>query len=101
MLRTKCRENAQGMQRVNYIKESEEEEEHFEKDEKQLVLRVNGKDSKPFYMEGMICGTYFEAIIDTGSPVSSFTMSDLQKIVDNLNVVTRNMIGDERYVDYN
>ena len=65
------KENPQSMRRVNYIEESEDEDES--EDEEQLVLRVDGEVSKPFYMEGMMCGNYFEAIIDTGSLVSIFT----------------------------
>ena len=56
---------------------------------------------KPFYMEGTMCGNYFKAIIDTGSPVSIFTKSDLQKFVEPRKVVIRDMIAGERYVDYN
>ena len=48
-----------------------------------------------------MCGDYFKAIIDTGSPVSIFTKRDLQKIVGERKVVIREMIKDERYDDYN
>ena len=64
------------MRRVNYIEVFDEDEE----DEEQLILRMDGEGSKPFYMEGMMCGSYFKAIIDTGSPVSIFTKRDLQKL---------------------
>ena len=63
-----------------------------EEDEEQLVLRVDGEGSKPFYMEGMICGNYFKAIIDTGSPIPTFTKRDLQKVVGERKVVIRDMI---------
>ena len=79
MQRLKNRDNEKSMRRVNYIEESDEESE--EDDEEQLVLRVNGDGCKPFYLEGTMCGNYFKAIIDTGSPVSIFTKRDLQKIV--------------------
>ena len=68
---------------------------------RQQTLRVDGEGSKPFYMEGMMCDNYFEAIIDTGSPVSIFTKRDLQNYVGERKVVIRDMIGGERYVDYN
>ena len=87
------------MRRMNYIEESEVEDES-EEDEEQLVLRVNGEGSKPFHMEGMMCRNYFEAIKDTASPVSIFTKRDLQKIVGERKVVNRDMIENERYVDY-
>ena len=91
--------NEQGMRRVNYIEETEDEESDV--DEEQLVLNIEGKGSKPFYMEGLMCGNYFKAIIDTGSAVSIFTENDLQKIVSERKVVIREMIENERHVDYN
>ena len=100
MQRLKARENRQGMRRVNYIDESDEDQEDYEEDEEQLVLRVDGEGSKPFYMEGMMCDNYFKAIMDTWSPVSIFTKSDLQKIVGERKVVIRDLIGGEKYVDY-
>ena len=98
MQRLKNRDNTKSMRRVNYIEESEEEE---SEDEEQLVLRVDGNGCEPFYMEGTMCGNYFKAIIDTGSPVSIFTKRDLLKIVGERKVVIRDMIEGERYVDYN
>ena len=97
--RLKTRDTAETLRSVNYIEESEEDEESC--NEEQLVLRVGGNGCKPFYMEGTMCGNYFRAIIDTGSPVSIFTKKDLQKIVSERKVVIRGMIDGERYVDYN
>ena len=99
MQRLKNRDNTKGMRRVNYIEESEVEE--SEDDEEQLFLRVDGNGCEPFYMEGTMCGIYFKAIIDTGSPVSIFTKRDLLKTVGERKVVIRDMIEGERYVDYN
>ena len=78
-MRLKKKENPQSMQRVNYIDETDDESES-EEDEEQLVLRVDGEGSKPLYMEGMMCGHYFKAIIDTGFPDSTFTKRDLKKL---------------------
>ena len=64
MQRLKNRDNTKGMRRVNYIEESEEESE----DAEQLVLRLDGDGCKPFYMEEMICGNYFKAIVDHQFP---------------------------------
>ena len=89
------------MRSVNYIVESDGDEEDCEEDEEQLVLRVDGEGSKPFNMEGMMCDNYFKAIIDTGPPVSVFTKRSVQKNVGERKVVIRDMIGGERYVDYN
>ena len=99
--RLKSRKNAQSMQKVNSIEESEEEEEEekeeeCEEDEEQLVLRVDREGSKALYMEWMMCGIYFKAIVDAGSPVSIFTNLALQKIVGDQKVVIRVIIGDER-----
>ena len=99
MQRLKNRDNEKSMRRVNYIEESDEESE--EDEEEQLVLRVEGDGCNPFYMEGTMCGNYFKANIDTGSPVSIFTKRDLQKIVGERKVVIRDMIEGERYIDYN
>ena len=62
------------MRRVNYFEETED----YESDvgEKQLVLKIGGKGSKPFHMECLMCSNYFMAILDTGSPVSLFTRRD-------------------------
>ena len=93
----------QGTRSVNYIGE-ESDEKDSEKHEEQRKLRIDGKGNKPFYMEGLMCGNHFKAIIDTGSPVFSlfsFTKRDLHKVVDERKVVIRDMIGVERYVDYN
>ena len=100
MKRLKARDNQ--MRRVNYIDEEEsEEEETSSDDEEQLVLRVDGKGHKPFYMEGQMCGKWFKTTIDTGSSVSIFTKRDLQQIIGERKVVVRDMIEDEHYVDYN
>ena len=99
MQRLKNRDNTKSMRRVNYIEESEEEE--SEEDEEQLLLRTDGNGCEPFYMKGTMCGNYIEAIIDTCSPVSIFTKRDLLKIVGERQVVIRDMIECERYVDYN
>ena len=91
--------NTQGMRRVNYIEESDAST--SDDNEEQLVLQIDGNGSKPFFLEGTMCGNYFKAIIDTGSPVSIFTKRDLQKIIGERKVVIRDMIDQERYVDYN
>ena len=99
-MRLKKKESPQNMGTGNYLEESDDESES-EEDEEQLVLRVDREGSKPFYMEGMLCGNYFKAIIDTGFPVSISTKRDLKKIVGERKVVIREMIKDERYVDSN
>ena len=62
--------------RVNYVSEEETEEEELDDDE--MVLKVDGDGKSPFMIEGLLCGNEFRAIIDTGSPVSIFTIDELQ-----------------------
>ena len=99
MQRLKNRDNTKSMRRVNYIEESEEEESG--EDEEQLVLRVDGNGSEPFYMEGTMCRNYFKAITDTSSSVSIFTKRDILKNVGERKVVIRDLIEGEQYVEYN
>ena len=53
------------MRIVTYINgdDSEEETDDDDDDEEQLKLRVNGKGQKTFYMEGLMCGKQFKAIL--------------------------------------
>ena len=85
--------------RVNYVSEEETEEEELDDDE--MVLQVDGDGKSPFMIEGLLCGNEFKAIIDTGSPVSIFPIDELQRIVGKRKVVVRDMINNERYVDFN
>ena len=87
------------MRRVIYIEETDNST--SDDNEEQLVLQIDGKGSRPFFMDGTMCGNYFKAIIDTGSPVYIFTKRDLQKIISERKVVIRDMIDNERYVDCN
>ena len=73
MRRLKARDD-----QVRSITDDEESEVESSNKEEQLVLRVDGKGHKPFYMKGQMCGKWFKAIIDTGSPVLIFTNRNLQ-----------------------
>ena len=84
------------MTRVNYISEDSDEW-----DDDKIVLQVNGARAKLFMIEGLMCGKKYQAIIDTGSPVSLFAVDELERIIGKHWVVVREMIGDERYVDFN
>ena len=84
------------MTRVNYISEDSDEW-----DEDEIVLLVIGAGAKPFMIEGLMCGKKFQAIIDTGSPMSIFAIDELERIIGKHWVVVREMIADERYVDFN
>ena len=80
---------------MNYVTEESDEW-----DDDTVVLQVNGTRLKPFMMEGLMCGNKFEAIIETGSPVSIFAEGELERIIAKHWVVVREIIGDERYVDF-
>ena len=66
-----------------------------------MVLQVDGDGKSPFLIEGILCGNEFKAIIDTGSPVFIFLMDELLRIVGKRSVLVRDMINNERYVDFN
>ena len=63
------------MQRVNLIEEDDES------GEEQLVLRVYGAGAEPFTLSGKMNNRPFKAIIDSGSPVSIFSVSTLKEIL--------------------
>ena len=82
--------------RINYVSKDSDELE-----DDQMVLQVEGTGVKPFMKEGLTCGKEFEAIFDTGSPVSIFAIDELKKIIGKHWVVVREMIDNERYVVFN
>ena len=95
-MKQKLQSRRGGKARINYISEHSEEW-----DEDEIVSQVNGAGAKPFTIEGLMCGKKFQAIIDTGSPVSIFAIDELERIIGKHWVVVREMIDDERYVDFN
>ena len=70
-------------------------------DEDKIVLHVEGEGSPPILIKGKINGHEFNAIIDSGSPVSIFTASDLKKILKQTTVFARPLPSTEKYVDFN
>ena len=66
-----------------------------------MALQVDGEGTNPLMIEGLLCGDTFKKIIDTASPVSIFPIDELQRIVGKRRVVVREMIDEERYVDFN
>ena len=95
-MKQRLQSRRRGMARINYISEDSEEW-----DDDEMVLQVIGEGAKPFMMEGLMCGKKFQAIIDTGSLVSIFAIDELERIIGKYWVVVREMIDDERYVDFN
>ena len=95
-MKQRLQSRRRGMARINYISEDSEEW-----DDDEMVLQVIGEGAKPFMMKGLMCGKKFRAIIDTASPVSIFAIDELERIIGKYWVVVREMIDDERYVDFN
>ena len=87
------------MRRDNYI-DDEVSEDEIDNDEEQLVLRMDGKGRKPFYMEGLMCRKHLKAIIDTVLPVS-IQQKKLPADYCGKKVVVRDLIDIEQYVYYN
>ena len=97
-MKQRLQNRRRGISKVNYISEASDEW-----DDDSIVLQVNGAGAKPFMIEGLMCGKKFQAIIYTGSPVSIFAVDELERIIGKLKfwVVVREMMDDERYVDFN
>ena len=66
-----------------------------------MVLQVDGEGTNSFTIEGLLSGNNFRAIIDTGSPVSIFSIDELRRLGGKRRVIEREMIDNERYVDFN
>ena len=67
-----------------------------------MVLKVEAdKDqTKPYHMEGFINGNRFNAMIDTGFPVTIFALDEVKRIMKRNELQEGPMIEDERYVDF-
>ena len=72
--------NEQGMRRVNYIEQTDDEVSDM--DEEQLMLKIDGKGSKPFYKEGLMRGNFFTAIIERA--IQNITNLRKAKLENNL-----------------
>ena len=85
--------------RVQLVDQDEEDDE----DESYMVLNVEGEEenSKPYYMEGFINGNRFKTMIDSGSPVTIFTLDELKSIMKRDKLQVREMIKGQKYVDSN
>ena len=80
-----------------------DQEENDDEDENYMVLNIEGNDNntKPYYMEGFINGNRFKTMIDTGSPVTIYALDEKKKIMKTENLPVREMVKNERYVDFN
>ena len=88
----------QTSKRVQLVDQEEEES-----DDDYTVLKIEGENenTKPYFMEGFINGNRFEAMVDSGSPVTIFALDELKKIMKRDKLQVRNMIKGEKYVDSN
>ena len=66
-----------------------------------VVLQVDGEGAAPFIMRGKMNKRDFSAMIDSGSPISIFTVKDLKSILGNQLLFAKPMPKSEMYVDYN
>ena len=80
-----------------------DQEENDDEDENYMVLNIEGNDNntKPYYMEGFINGNRFKTMIGTGSPVTIYALDEMKKIMKRENLSVREMVENERYVDFN
>ena len=80
-----------------------DQEENDDEDENYMVLNIEGNDNntKPYYMEGFINGNRFKTMIDTGSPVTIYALDEIKKIMKREKLPVREMVENERYVDFN
>ena len=83
-MKQRLQNRQRGMSKLNYILEESDEW-----DDDSLVLQVNGAGVKPFMIECLMCGKKFQAIIDTGPPVSISAVDELEGIIGKYWVVVR------------
>ena len=80
-----------------------DQKDNDDEDENYMVLNVEGNDNntKLYHMEGFISGNQFKTMIDTGSPVTIYALDEIKKIMKRENLLVRDMVESERYVDFN
>ena len=61
----------------------DQEEFGDEKDDDYMMLNVEGgnNEAKLYYMKGVIYGSPFKTVIDTGSPVTIFALDEVKRIM--------------------
>ena len=94
-MKGKLQNRGKGLSKLNYTSEVSEE-----LDDDENVWQVYGSVLKPFMIESLMCDNKFEAIINTGSPVSIFAVGELKKIIGEHRVLVRGLIDNEMYVDF-
>ena len=94
--------NRAGMRRINLIEQEEDQlEVSNEYKEDKLVLHVGGGGNEPFMMKGKINNESFKTMIDSGSPITIFTQTDLRRILKHDVIFARPLPNTEQYVEYN
>ena len=66
-----------------------------------MVKNTKREIVAPFMMKGKINSKQFEAMIDSGSPVTIFPKSELKEILQTQFLFVTKMPENEKYVDYN
>ena len=90
------------MQRVNNI-EQDSASASSDTDADRVVLQVNGyaENNPPIMMKGTINKKAFSTMIDSGSPITIFTQSDIKNILQQELLFAKPMPNNEKYVDFN
>ena len=89
------------MRRVNWFAQDESTSETSESDLERVVLHVDDVGSEPFRMKGCINGQKLKIVIDSGSPITNFTVEETLKIFRTNLLFMRKLPADEINVDFN
>ena len=90
------------MRRVNLIEQQANQSEgSTDDDAENAVLHVNGDGTPAIVSKGKINNQPFCTMIDSGSPITIFTLGHLRKILNSDVIFARSMPKSEEYVDYN
>ena len=94
--------NRAGMRRINLIEHEDDQSEDSNKyEEDKMVLHVGGGGSQPFMIKGKINNESLPTMIDSGSPITIFTQTDLRRIHKQDVIFAILLPKTEQYVDYN
>ena len=66
-----------------------------------MVLHVGGGGYQPFMMKGKLNNESLTTMIDSGSPNTIFTQTDLRRLLKQDLIFTRPLPKTKQYVDYN
>ena len=81
--------------------EDDQSEDSNEYEEDKVVLHVGGGGNQPFMMKGKLNNESFTTMIDSGSPITLFTQTDLRRLLKQDVIFARPLPKTEQYVNYN